>query len=359
LVGKLRFFSDDAGGTLEATQQALEIAEPMELWDTIADALITRGSVLVWMDRPEEGQALVRHGTEIAIAHDLPGTAIRGYNNLGWIAELRDRLDDSEEHQHRCLELARARGDRVWLQTIQAARVGLTAQRGNWDEAERLAGALPVELLALDTDILGTLSTVRAARGDLEGLEALDRHARGGLDSPDDQVREVCVIAHAGVLAARGEHAEAVELLAPLARRTLTSYRQQAVLAVLESALALGRRDVVQETVSMVRGLPPAAATPTLRAHADRFEALLLARGGDVAQAERLLTRAATRLAESGRPFERAKALLDHGELLAGAGRLTEAEPLLHEAAGIFSDLRAEPWRRRAERALGREGAVA
>jgi class 3 adenylate cyclase/tetratricopeptide (TPR) repeat protein len=360
LVGKLRFFSDDASGTLEATQQALEIAEPMELWDTIADALITRGSVLVWMDRPEEGQALLRHGTEIALAHDLPSTAIRGYNNLGWVAELRDRLDDSEEHTNRCLELARARGDRVWLQSIQAARVGLTAQRGNWDEAERLAGALPVELLALDTDILGTLSTVRAARADLEGLEALDRHAKAGLDSADDQVRQVCVIAHAGVLAARGEHAEAIELLTPLARRTLTSYRQQAILGVLESALALGRHDVVQETVSMVGGLPPAAATPTMRAHADRFDALLLARGGDhLAAAERLLLRAATRLAESGRPFERAKALLDHGELLAAAGRLTDAEALLREAAGIFSDLRAEPWRQRAERALGREGAVA
>jgi hypothetical protein len=95
-----------------------------------------------------------------------------------------------------------------------------------------------------------------------------------------------------------------------------------------------------------------------MRAHADRFEALLLARGGDLAEAERLLTRAATKLAESGRPFERAKALLDHGELLTGAGRLTDAEALVREAAGIFSDLRAQPWRERAERALGREGAV-
>jgi class 3 adenylate cyclase/tetratricopeptide (TPR) repeat protein len=359
LVGKLRFFSDDASGTLEATEQALELAEPMELWDTIADALITRGSVLVWMDRPEEGQALVRHGTEIAVAHDLPSTAIRGYNNLGWIAELHDHLDEVEAHQERCRELARARGDRVWLQTIQAARVGVTAQRGNWDEAERMADALPIELLALDTDILGTLSTVRAARGDLDGLEVLDRHATAGLDSADDQIREVCVITHAGALAARGEHAKAIELLAPLARRTLTSYRQQAVLAVLESALALGRHDVVQETVTMVRELPPAAATPTMRAHADRFEALLLARSGDAAEAERLLMQAATKLAESGRPFERAKALLDHGELLVAGGRLTDAGPVLRDAAGIFSDLRAEPWRQRAERALGREGAVA
>jgi hypothetical protein len=109
----------------------------------------------------------------------------------------------------------------------------------------------------------------------------------------------------------------------------------------------------------MVRALPPAAATPTMRAHADRFEALLAARGADVTEAERLLALAAGRLAAAGRPFERAKALVDHGELLAGAGRLTDAEPLLREAAGVFSDLRADPWRQRAERVLGREGAVA
>jgi hypothetical protein len=72
-----------------------------------------------------------------------------------------------------------------------------------------------------------------------------------------------------------------------------------------------------------------------------------------------LLAGVTTTLAEAGRPIERAKALLDHGELLDGAGRVTDAEPLLREAEGIFSDLRAEPWRQRAERALGREGAVA
>jgi hypothetical protein len=131
------------------------------------------------------------------------------------------------------------------------------------------------------------------------------------------------------------------------------------VLGALESALALGRHDAIEEMVAFIRDIPPAAAVPTIRAHADRFEALLLGRAGDIDAAERLLTRAAALLADVRRPFERAKVLLDHGELLAGAGRGADAEPRLREAERAFSDLRAEPWRRRAERALGREGAVA
>jgi hypothetical protein len=359
LLGKLRFFSNDAPGTLEATQHALEIAEPLELWDTVADALITRAGMLVWLDRAEEGYALLRHGTEIAVAHDLTATAIRGYNNLAWLSELRDRLGDAEEYRSRCIELARGRGDRVWLQSLHAGRIALLAQRGDWDEAERAADGVPLHLLAMDGDVLPTLSVVRIARGDLDRLAVLEREAASGMDSADDQVREVCVVAYAGVLAARGEHAQAIELLAPLVRRTITSYRHQAVLGVLESAAALGRYEMIEETVAVVRRLPPALATPTIRAHADRFEALLTGRKGDVAQATRLLIRAEDLLAGVGRQFERAKALLDHGRLLTANLRMSEAEPLLREAGDVFSALRAEPWRVRAERALEGEGAAA
>ncbi|MEN3285443.1 MAG: hypothetical protein V7607_6583, partial [Solirubrobacteraceae bacterium] len=203
------------------------------------------------------------------------------------------------------------------------------------------------------------LATIRAARADLEGLAVLRREIQGGLGSADDQVREICLIAEALALAGSGAHAEAIEALVPLARGTLAVYRHYAILGALESAVAVGRDDVIDDVVSMVRALPPAAATPTIRAHADRFEALLAGRRGDVDHADSLLTRAAGLLAGVVRPFERAKVLLDHGELLAGSLRHSEAEALLREAADVFSALRAEPWRVRTERALAGEGAAA
>jgi tetratricopeptide (TPR) repeat protein len=362
LLGKLRSFRTQAVGTLEATQRALEIAEPLELWDTVADALITRGAMLVWMARPEEGHALLRHGTELAVAHDLPTAALRGYNNLAWIAELRDRLSEAEEYLEQCIDLARARGDRVWLRALRASQAAILGQRGRWDDAERVAGTSPEDALAeslvMESDILAPLATIRAARGDREGLAVLQRQARAGLRSADDQVREICLIAEALTLAGSGAHAQALEALVPLARGTLAVYRHYALLGALESAVAVGREDVIEDMVAMVRALPAAAATPTIRAHGDRFEALLSGRGGDVGGADRLLTRAASLLAGVVRPFERAKVLLDHGELLAGSARSSEAQPLLREAADVFAALRAEPWRLRAERALEGEGAA-
>jgi class 3 adenylate cyclase/tetratricopeptide (TPR) repeat protein len=363
LLGKLRSFRTQAVGTLEATQQALEIAEPLELWDTVADALITRGAMLVWMDRPEEGHALLRHGTELAVAHDLPTAALRGYNNLAWISELRDRLSEAEEYLAQCVELARSRGDRVWLRAALASQASVHGQRGRWDDTERMAATKPedalTESLIWQSDLLAPLATIRAARGDLEGLEVLQQQALAGVRSADDQVREICLIAEALALAGRGAHAEAVDVLVPLARGTLAVYRHYAILGALESAFALGREDLIEDTIAMVRALPPAAATPTIRAHADRFDALLAGRRGDIDRADRLLTAAAVLLAGVVRPFERAKVLLDHGELLAGALRASEAEPLLREAADVFAGLRAEPWRLRAERTLEGEGAAA
>jgi hypothetical protein len=108
----------------------------------------------------------------------------------------------------------------------------------------------------------------------------------------------------------------------------------------------------------MVRGLTPVAAVPTIRAHADRFEALLAGRRGEIDHAGRLLTRASDLLGGVGRPFERAKVLLEHGELLMAALRVSEATALLREAADVFASLRAGTWRERAERALSGERAL-
>src|SRR5262249_35652534 len=161
---------------------------------------------------------------ELAVAHDLPVAILRGYNNLAWIAELRDQLDDAEEHRARCIEVATARGDRGFLRSLRSGEVGLHAQRGRWDEAERLLDARPEELadsLVNDADILVPMAAVRSARGDREGLDAILHAAHGGVESADAQVREVCVIAEGLVHAALGAHEPALERLAPLARSTI------------------------------------------------------------------------------------------------------------------------------------------
>jgi hypothetical protein len=85
-------------------------------------------------------------------------------------------------------------------------------------------------------------------------------------------------------------------------------------------------------------------ATPTIRAHADRFAGLT---AESPAEAERLLLRAASALQASRRPFERAKVLLDLGERRGEDGR-----DALAEARAILARLRATPWLERADRVL-------
>ncbi len=358
-LGKLRAFQDDAKGSLAATSEALRIAEPLQEWDTIANALMTRGTSLVWSGRMEEAYAVTRHATEIAMARDLTSTAMRGMNNLAWLSCLRDRLHEALVELERCDEMARARGDRVGVAQSTVALASVRAELGDWDGVERAVGMsyeIPSgELIVLNSEGYVPLTTVRAARGDKEALSVLERQAQAGIESPDDQVRESCVIAYAATLAGRGDHERALELFEPMMRRTVTIYRDRAVLGVFESATALGREDVVEGAVRFVRDLAPGEAIPTISAYGDRFAALLAARRGETDTALRLLARAAVTLRERGRVFERGKVLLEQGELLGAVHRGAEAAPVLREARDVFAELRAEPWRERAERALGVE----
>jgi tetratricopeptide (TPR) repeat protein len=355
LLGKLHAFRVDRERALEATEHALRIAEPLERWDILADALITRGTLLIMAGRPQEARALLSRGIDLATEHDLPAVAWRGLNNMSWHEQAADRLPAAREHAERALEMARSRGDRVWTRGIELLLVALGAEQGDWDGAERTADRLGGEVgdsLTIVSELYVALAVARRARGQFEALASLAEIVRDGLDAADPQSRECCRIAYALTLPERGRGAEALELLAPLLRDGVTPHRHLVLLAVLEIARDLGRDDLVAESIGYVRALPPAAATPTIRAHADHFAAHLAARDGDSAGAERLLGAAAAALSSSGRPFERAKVLLDHGELLADGGRDDEARALLAEARAGFEELGADPWIRRADRAL-------
>jgi tetratricopeptide (TPR) repeat protein len=344
LIGKLHLFRLDADAALTWTDQALEVAERLQRWDVLADALITRGATLAYRDRREEARALFMRGTDIALERDDPLAAWRGLNNLGWLAYLQDQLGESAAYAQRALETARARGDRVRMRESETSAAAIGADRGDWDGLEALAQSttLNLEQLATGSDMLAPLAVIRAARGHRELLAELCAAARTGLEMDDRQARDSCTVAVAVAEAVTGAADEALARLHPMLSEP-TAFRAVALVTYLETARAQGRDDLVRETVAWVRQLPPAQATPTMRALADRFAALL---ADDGAEAERLFTRSVELLAEVGRPFERAKALLDHGERLGGRERLEEAR-------AIFAGLGATPWAERADRALG------
>jgi tetratricopeptide (TPR) repeat protein len=348
-------FAGDVDRAFEASEAALSFAEPLQAWETIAQALMTRAITLTRRGREQEAIALISHALQIALRHDLPAVALRAYNNIANSAVAMDRLDDAAEDLDRGLALARARGDRRWEELLRALEAHVLAMLGRWDEV--IEGGVPVVetrgLAALA--VLPSVARVQAGRGDLEGLERTGELAAEWLGSANMEFRAAAVVAQTIVANAQGRPEEALELGAPVAMGGTdisAEDRKDAYLEACQAALTLGERDRLDEFIAHVEGLPPGAAPPSLRAEATRFAGLLAASDGDVEGGLRRLRAASATLRELGCRFLLAQALVEQGELLRQADRGDEAAPLVQEARGIFAELRAVPWLERAERAL-------
>src|SRR4029077_16499673 len=97
-LAKLHMFRTELQEAIATTDEALEMAEPAQAWRTVADALMTRGTVRAWQGRFEEGNSLLERGLELALRHDLPHMAIRAHSTLGAVAWGRDRTRDALDH---------------------------------------------------------------------------------------------------------------------------------------------------------------------------------------------------------------------------------------------------------------------
>jgi class 3 adenylate cyclase/tetratricopeptide (TPR) repeat protein len=355
-LAKFHMLRTDLQPAIDATDEALAIAEPARDWRTIADALITRGTVLVWLGRSEEGNALMSRALELALSHDLQLIAIRAHNNLGSTAWGTDRPADAFAHSEAALEITQARGDRGWERQLLTGRVSSLVALGRWDEATVIIQSLgmekadPDDIVALSDAFLGA-ARLYAARGDFDALRQMLPAVELGIDSTDTQVRLSSRTAKAVAVEALGRSDEAFELARTAIEAEEPASRRDAYGVACAAAWAMRDDAELESLVDHVDALPPGAALPSMRAHADRFAGLLAAHRGDLAAATERLRKAADAFREVGYPFDLAQVLLERGELLAAAGRSDEAEPLLAAAEATLADLRAEPWLERVARA--------
>ena len=109
-----------------------------------------------------------------------------------------------------------------------------------------------------------------------------------------------------------------------------------------------------EELVGWIEALPPGLRPPSMGGHAHRARARL-AGPGEAAFADHAA--ATARFRDLGIRFWLAVSLLEHSEALTADGRGEEAEPLLHEAREIFTELAARPWLDRVEAISGRTSA--
>jgi class 3 adenylate cyclase/tetratricopeptide (TPR) repeat protein len=355
-LARLQFFTGpggESGPALERIELALEIAESLRLPETITHALITKSLILG--RRPEEAEGLLRHGLQLALEHDLSGTALRAYTNLGDLLKDRDRVDEAITELRDALTLARVRGDRGWELNLLGQLGDPLCLAGEWDEPlanlAELRTAGPAEARYGIVSLLCGVTRILTSRGRPE--EAATVVASIEPDPADWQERSLHALATAILLRTQGAPREALAaaLEATRGRQAwLLFVATEAFAEAAEAALALDDVATVEELLASLDELRPVERTQTLQAHQERVRARLAARSGDAPRVDSLFKRAAASFREIGMPFWLAVTLLEHGEWLVEAGRGDDAEALLAEAREIFERLEATPWLERLER---------
>ncbi len=165
-LARCYMFSGDSRRAIEMTDRALEVAEHGDLVALLADALVTKGSVLCDLGRLREGIGVIEAGERLARSSGLTGTLLRALNNRT-VSQSDIDPAASLEAQREGLALARRIGQRFW---VFGFAIGLGYQQfllGDWDGSlavldEALADEPPPESRV---DLLANSLLVPAYRG--------------------------------------------------------------------------------------------------------------------------------------------------------------------------------------------------
>jgi class 3 adenylate cyclase/tetratricopeptide (TPR) repeat protein len=352
-LGRLYFLRDEVPQALQATDEALAIAEPLQDWETIAGAMISRATTLFFLDRVEESIGVLKHARDLALEHDLQVGAIRAHNNLALNLMCADRLEDALLEFERGLELARSRGDRPWEQILLSGIMHVLVRLGRWNEVVEIGEQLRSEVpdFSIDIEMFAVLSIIYAARGDVGELDRRGS-AVGTGDTSDAQVRRLALVGRTSMALAHGRYAEALEMSRALTEDIDPQVRYYAYAQAFEVAQELGDDEEVERLVGVVEGLPPVIARVDIRGLADRCAGQLAAKRGDADEALERFGTAAEAQRRAGYRFELGITLAGRGEVLAAAGRPAEASEDLREALQIFTDVGVRPMVERVESAL-------
>jgi tetratricopeptide (TPR) repeat protein len=337
---------EEAGPILEEGLHRLELEEA---WPALANALVNRCVYLIYGGRRQEGTGVLRQALALAEEHDLPAVALRARANLVQLLIERDRFAEAVEEVDRALVIARERGDRLWERQVLAQRLPSLFFLGRWDEAMDLGRPL-IDGQA-DLDAMGSaalLVSVAAARDDEEAVERCLALAAQRKESTYTDLR----VAAANVLARDAlerrvpketlEHCRTVLRAESIANESIEAAYEMSI----EAANMLGEEAAIIELEAFVAELPPARATPLLRAGRARLQAELAHRASDEDAAERREHEAISLLRSVGARPQLAQALLERSR------RHDDAEALA-EARAIYEDLGATHWLARIDEPSG------
>jgi class 3 adenylate cyclase/tetratricopeptide (TPR) repeat protein len=327
-------FSADGATAIAEADRALELAAEAGRVDIVANALITRGWGLLYVDRAHEAIALTRGALELAVKYGATDAEFRARNNLGafllWSdpAEVLELMRDGMEKSLRA-------GDVDTHAGLAAKALETATALGEWDWAlELLDTVVRSGVSSFATEQLDAIEMVlRSMRGEFDRLDEL---LRIGLEASERtesrQARHVFHI-YAGVAeAARGRFEQAIhhatigdELIGGIERPRLA----MVALQVEDDSLLNSELSKLEET--------PHPDDRTTHWIAALHAAIDLRRGNS--EAADLLLSAATSLRNEGLIVDAAQWLTELAVLLPPGDPNRDAAE--REARGIWSGLGA------------------
>jgi class 3 adenylate cyclase/tetratricopeptide (TPR) repeat protein len=345
-LGRFLVFTQEYDRAAPLLEQALALAEKLDLPETYVQALNSKSTLLLYVDRPREARLLVGGALDAALEHDLHEPALRAFNNViahSW----------GDEEYETCLALldralahARRIGDRQWETSFLAGAVGSLEMLGRWDEGIRRVEEAQSQ--APTTFVLGLMLwgvVIHLHRGEHELARALLERNREVEHSENPEFACQYQLVSAQVAAAEGREEQAVERVVG----ALGGFRRKAATWLpflgLQVGAEIGDERLLRELLAVTDEDGVARGARAQRA---RLEARLPEHDAvaELLEAERLFR-------ELRAPFYLACVQTERAEHLLATGRRDDADALFAEARAAFEGLRATPWLHRVDGAAG------
>jgi len=356
ILSRALVFTGDYDRAAVAVEAALVAAEAYELPDVLAEALVNKGLLYDFTNRPHEAAALYTAAVTIGERHALGDPLSRALGNLGNLGSIWD-LPDAREHTHAGLAIARRRGDRH-NETLYAGNLmQLDMLAGRWDELQALAR----ELLDPDPDRPGAeylhyrLVELHASRGEPQAAAAALAQMTAWKDTDDTELRtcyDGCVVI---VRTAEGELGQALAHGLPTLQSAIdalgasTDAVRDCWPHALQAALTLARHDDAHQILGLLADRPPGHVSPYLRAHLARGRALVNTAEGRHDNVHTDLQTAIDAFDKLAYPYWHAVTQTDLAAWHTDHDQADQASPLLEQAIATLTPLRAAPALTRAQ----------
>jgi predicted ATPase/class 3 adenylate cyclase len=333
---RFRMLAGDSSEAIRIANDALSIAEPLELDELRAHALATRGSATRTAD-PAAGAADVQEALRIALDARSPVAGAIA-NNLAVLATFRGDVAGAAELYDEALDIARRFGDMDGLRFTRGNVIVSRFFRGLWDEAMAAADEFIAECATSPHYQEGALRNIRAymrlARGDSAGaLDDASRSLAQAREIKDPQRLLSSLLSAARVRALLGQTDEALEL----SKEAIAYVREHIAEAGIlgQVAIVAGELGLRAEMLELLDRAPSTPWVEVARASI----------GEDFPRAREIF-------ASFGAPALEAEACLLAGEKLMRSGRREEGLPYLEDALAFYRSVGATAFIRRAEALL-------